>query len=227
MKKTFTKHSRKALYRSPNNKILGGVCSGLGYYLKISPAWIRLFLILLFIPSSGNTLLIYLVCWMIIPKAQTETQKKEMKEDFEQEKTHLEDGETNQQKLPVQTILVVKILGITIFVATIMVTITLAISLFAIDLFSFVQSSWTEVFNFKFRSDAPTGEVSLLLFILLLMPTITLSLLSLKMITPQIKLGGKRTIYIIATIWIGAILGVIYVAFHHDFHTEYWNFQNQ
>lgn len=57
---------RAKLYRSVDDKMIGGVCGGLGEYFEIDSTLIRiLFLALLFFGGTG--LLIYLVCWIIIP----------------------------------------------------------------------------------------------------------------------------------------------------------------
>lgn len=49
-----------------NDKIIGGVCSGIAEYFNIDPTLVRLFwIILLFYDSIG--ILPYLICWMIIP----------------------------------------------------------------------------------------------------------------------------------------------------------------
>ncbi len=55
----------KRLYRSGKNKILGGVCDGIGEYLNIDPIFIRLLWILFGI--SGVGILVYLIAWIIIP----------------------------------------------------------------------------------------------------------------------------------------------------------------
>lgn len=54
------------LYRSRTDTMLGGVCGGLGPYLGIDTALVRIFFILLTI-SGGAGLLIYLICWVVIP----------------------------------------------------------------------------------------------------------------------------------------------------------------
>jgi phage shock protein PspC (stress-responsive transcriptional regulator) len=56
-------HNR--LFRSRNNSIIGGVCSGLGQYLGVDPTWVRLFFILLAINGIG--VLIYFLLWIIMP----------------------------------------------------------------------------------------------------------------------------------------------------------------
>src|SRR5690606_32931459 len=39
---------KKGLFRDPDDKVIGGVCSGLAHYFDIEPKWIRLALVLLF-----------------------------------------------------------------------------------------------------------------------------------------------------------------------------------
>jgi phage shock protein C len=56
----------KRLYRSTNDRMIAGVCAGLGRYLGLDPTVVRLiFLLLLFL--GGNGLLIYLVLWVLMP----------------------------------------------------------------------------------------------------------------------------------------------------------------
>ncbi len=56
----------KKLYRSSTNKILGGVCGGLGEYFNIDPVIIRL-LFVVFTLMGGSGLVAYLVAYVIIP----------------------------------------------------------------------------------------------------------------------------------------------------------------
>ena len=72
-----SKTTRK-LYRNPDQKVIAGVCSGIGNYFNIDPVWVRiLFLVLIFF--YGVPLLIYPILWIIIPKAVTPSQILEMK----------------------------------------------------------------------------------------------------------------------------------------------------
>jgi len=58
---------RKKLYRSGENKVLGGVCGGMGEYFDIDPVLIRLaWIIAIFVFGTG--VLAYLIAWIIIPK---------------------------------------------------------------------------------------------------------------------------------------------------------------
>lgn len=68
----------KRLFRDPDNRILGGVASGLGYYLGIDPTLIRiLFLAMAFL--WGSSIWIYILLWAFVPEAKTAAQKLQMK----------------------------------------------------------------------------------------------------------------------------------------------------
>ena len=57
----------KRLYRSNKNKILGGVCGGIGEYLDVDPTLIRLIWIM-FALMFGSGVIVYIIAWIIIPK---------------------------------------------------------------------------------------------------------------------------------------------------------------
>jgi phage shock protein PspC (stress-responsive transcriptional regulator) len=87
-KKEFhnTQKSNK-LYRDPDNRILGGVCTGLGEYLNIDPVILRvLFVIFAFIGFGGG--FIYIALWIILPPAVSVQDKFEMKGYKVNKKTH-------------------------------------------------------------------------------------------------------------------------------------------
>ena len=54
------------LYRSTSNKMLGGVCSGLGIYLSVDITIVRLFFIILTLVGGFGPLL-YIILWVILP----------------------------------------------------------------------------------------------------------------------------------------------------------------
>ena len=56
----------KKLYRSTNNKMIAGVCSGLAEYINIDPTIVRLIWAL--IALSGAGVLAYLIAAIIIPE---------------------------------------------------------------------------------------------------------------------------------------------------------------
>ncbi len=68
----------RRLYRDPDDKIVGGICSGISHYVGIDPIWLRLiFAISIFVFGSG--FLLYIILLIIIPKAKTALEKMEMK----------------------------------------------------------------------------------------------------------------------------------------------------
>lgn len=68
---TFRFRPGKKLYRDMDDKIIGGVCSGLAAYFGIhDPVWVRLIFAILFI-SGGFGVLLYIVMLIIVPKAET------------------------------------------------------------------------------------------------------------------------------------------------------------
>lgn len=63
-------YSSRRLYRNPNDKIIGGVCSGVANYFDIDPVIVRLVFAILFL-TAGIGLLAYILAWIIVPVART------------------------------------------------------------------------------------------------------------------------------------------------------------
>ena len=57
----------RKLYRSRDDRMIAGVCGGLGQYVGIDPTVIRVIFALLVVFGVGSGLLIYLVLMLIIP----------------------------------------------------------------------------------------------------------------------------------------------------------------
>jgi len=75
---THSGYAAKRLYRDPDNKSLGGVCSGLALYLNLDISLVRvLFFISLFMGGIGFWA--YIIFWIVAPLATTATQKCEMR----------------------------------------------------------------------------------------------------------------------------------------------------
>jgi len=62
-----TNKNIKKLYRSKKNRIIAGVCGGLGEYFNIDPTIVRI-VWLLFVFAAGSGILVYIVAWIIIPE---------------------------------------------------------------------------------------------------------------------------------------------------------------
>jgi len=68
----------RRLFRDPRDQILGGVASGLGSFFGIDPWIFRIiFIAMTFAGASG--VLIYLVLWLLVPKAQSNSDFLQMK----------------------------------------------------------------------------------------------------------------------------------------------------
>jgi phage shock protein PspC (stress-responsive transcriptional regulator) len=68
---------KKRMYRNPDDKIIGGVCSGLGAYLDTDPVLFRI-LFALFAVFFGTGILLYIVLWIALPEANSDARKREM-----------------------------------------------------------------------------------------------------------------------------------------------------
>lgn len=58
----------RKLKLSTKNKIVAGVCGGIGEYFKIDPTIVRIIFILLLFVYVSPPIIIYFVIWAIIPK---------------------------------------------------------------------------------------------------------------------------------------------------------------
>ena len=75
---TSRSNRRRRVFRDPDDKILGGVCSGISNHFDIDPLVLRgIFAVLFFVFGTG--FLLYILLWIIIPKAQTTAEKLEMR----------------------------------------------------------------------------------------------------------------------------------------------------
>lgn len=57
---------KKRLTRSLNDRMIGGVCGGLGQYLGMDPTIVRLLFVLLAL-CGGHGVLIYLIMLLVVP----------------------------------------------------------------------------------------------------------------------------------------------------------------
>ena len=85
-KPTTLSFRERKLYRDVEGKKLAGVLSGLSYYFKMEVTLLRIIYVLLimahgmfFLPSASFWVVLYIILWMVIPQANTTTEKLEMK----------------------------------------------------------------------------------------------------------------------------------------------------
>lgn len=56
--------------RSKTNRIVAGICGGIGEYCNIDPVIIRVIYLLLSIGTIGSAIVIYLILCLIIPEGE-------------------------------------------------------------------------------------------------------------------------------------------------------------
>ncbi len=93
---------KKKLYRSREDKMLGGVCGGIANYFGVDPTLIRLAFVLIFF-ADGAGLLAYIVAWILIPEKPTNDEQdysEREKNDHDLDKSNIDkkDEKTNEKK---------------------------------------------------------------------------------------------------------------------------------
>jgi phage shock protein PspC (stress-responsive transcriptional regulator) len=76
--RTYNSNSDKKFFRNPDERVLGGVASGIACYFGFDTIWMRLFFVMttLFL---GFGPAIYIILWIVIPEAKTASDKLQMK----------------------------------------------------------------------------------------------------------------------------------------------------
>lgn len=95
---------KRRLFRDPDDKAIGGVCSGLASYFDIDTVWVRLAMFLL-IFFGGLSLWVYIILWIVMPEARTTADKFAMRGEpaninniFKSFKEEAEDVKTRMNK---------------------------------------------------------------------------------------------------------------------------------
>lgn len=55
------------LYRSSTDRVIAGVCGGLGEYLALDPLLVRVFFVVFALGANGVGILLYLALWAVLP----------------------------------------------------------------------------------------------------------------------------------------------------------------
>ena len=77
-KSTIRSKNYRRMYRDSDNRIIGGVCSGLAIYWNLDPTLVRVIFVILTIFGMAG-IFIYLILWIVLPEALTAAQKIEMR----------------------------------------------------------------------------------------------------------------------------------------------------
>lgn len=71
-KSNYTRKQKGRLYRDSSDKIIGGVCSGIAYYLNIDPSIIRILFAIITFGGFGLGILAYIILWIVLPPREHE-----------------------------------------------------------------------------------------------------------------------------------------------------------
>lgn len=74
---SYNTESRR-LFRDPDDHLVAGVCAGIANYFDFNPVWVRL-LFACFVPIGGSGLILYIILWIVVPKAATRADRMAMK----------------------------------------------------------------------------------------------------------------------------------------------------
>jgi phage shock protein PspC (stress-responsive transcriptional regulator) len=74
----FSSPGYHRMYRDPDHRIIGGVCSGMGAYWDIDPLIVRIIFLALLL-AGGIGAMVYIILYIVLPEAKTTAQKIEMK----------------------------------------------------------------------------------------------------------------------------------------------------
>ena len=70
-------HAERRLYRNTTQRVIAGVCGGLGDYFAVDPVWFRVGFVVLAL-GGGSGILIYLLMWLTVPPTPDDYAKPEI-----------------------------------------------------------------------------------------------------------------------------------------------------
>lgn len=215
---------KKKLYRDPQDKVLGGVLSGISHYIGIE-SWIsRVIWILLFfadIPLTGTsfTIVSYIILWIILPKAETATQRYEMMGEagdiasIKRSASSASEGGRKTNSTSDSFAAALKIFGkmILIFLGFIFICIGFSLVFAGIFMLMFTAASDTPVQIFGRFFDFQWQDISakVIVFILLTIPGMLMTWLGARMISARIKINRIIVFSLIGLWFIALILGTV------------------
>lgn len=227
----YTKN--KKLYRDVDNNFIGGVCAGFSHYLGIDVLWIRLFLVLLLFLGVGAPILVYIILWIVMPQANTNSKRMEMKGQPVNLSNIEKNVRENLENLKDETIkvgnktaehvsnfgtaffnVVAKLIGVFIAIFSSIILITLIIGLFgsAIGLGEINNHSLHEFIDIFIIDDVPFWVVCVVAFLVLAIPFFFLLVLGLKLFVDNMNPLGNPVKYSLLGIWIISLLVLVFFA---------------
>lgn len=230
-----TTRKTKKLYRDMDQKYIGGVCSGLEYYLGFDALWIRIIFILLAV-FTGFGLVAYILLWILVPEAATTSQKLDMtgepinisnierkvKEGFDDVADKVKnvdyDKVGNKVKSSSKTFfdtigdiimflfkIFGKFIGILLIIIGASTLIGLFVGAFTLGIFDAIHLPGVDFYEIVNTTGAPVWVVSILLFFAVGIPFFFLLYLGLKILVNNLKSIGNIAKFSLLGLWLISI----------------------
>lgn len=212
----------KKLYRDPDDKIIAGVLSGISHYIGIEPwiirlIWVVLFFLDTFISFTTITVIGYIILWIILPKAETATQKYEMygqagdfetiKRNVSQAASEMKSASNNIGKLMGFFFKVIQLFIGFILIATGLSMVVAAVSIIIAFFGGVPMNFFGYVFDYDWQYTLAIVFASLLFFI----PALIITLLGAKLISKRVKISKVFVISSIIIWFLIAIASIILI----------------
>ncbi len=225
----------KKLYRDVEQKYIGGVCSGLEYYLGFDAVWIRLIFILLAV-FTGFGFIAYILLWILVPEASSTSQKLDMtgkpinisnierkvKEGFDDVSDAVKSVDYekvgNKVKSGSKTFFDTigdiimfffkvfgKFIGILLIIIGASTLIALFIALFSVGIIDAVHFPGVDFYEIVNTSGSPVWLISLLLFLAVGIPFFFVLYLGLKILVTNLKSIGNIAKFSLLGLWLISI----------------------
>lgn len=229
----FNTHNYKAekkLFRDTDDKIISGVCAGLAHYLGTEPRWIRLLAIISLFLGVGIP--VYIILWLIIPKAVTRTDKmamkgepiniKTFKKNFDEEIEGLKHGLKNahhEAKPAINQLarfignaglIIIKIIGGMIIFSGVIALFALSIGL--VTFLGYWNSNQLNAFPFNMVNPGYKSIFTISAFVLIFIPLAALVAFAIRVIFARFAVS--KTVYFgMLILWLAAlVVGVYHVS---------------
>jgi len=225
-----TYKAEKKLFRDTEDRVIGGVSAGIGHYFGIEPKWIRLIAIITLFMGIGIP--VYIVLWLVIPKAVTRTDKMAMKgepiniqnfkKNFDEEIDGLKTGLKNvhhEAKPAIDQLgrfignagmIIIKIIGALIIFSGVMALFALLIGL--IVFLGYWNSNELNAFPFNIVNPGYKSILTLSAFVLIFIPLAALVVFAIKVLFARVEIS--KTVYFgMLILWLGGLgIGVYHVS---------------
>ena len=225
----------KRLYRDETDAVVGGVCSGLAYYVNIDPILIRIAFVVLTL-AGGSGVLFYIILWIVIPSAKTTAEFLEMKGEpvtLDSIKDHIKDARNNiiestkGAKKSIKSAvdkgvrvgsrlgkILSKVLGVGFVIWGVFLLIVLCILFFGgTDIFPMFGSEYVEDLPTLLSLLYPDGRIPYLFItvaIVGLIPLISLIMTGIKMLL-GIRVKYKKLSIVLGIIWCVGLVSLVLI----------------